>query len=74
MDYKAFYSEVAEWIIHVNQQAMTHSMDSNEFWAWVTSSMGELSNKYGNNKLVINQMSMLFMWLDDVYTEMKEGG
>lgn len=35
MDYKAFYAEVAEWIMQVNNQAVTHSMESNEFWAWL---------------------------------------
>ena len=72
MDYKAFYAEIANWIMQVNEMAMKHSMESEAFWTWVSQSMGEISNKYGNNKLVINQMSMLFAWLDDVYSDMKK--
>lgn len=72
MDYKAFYAEIANWIMQVNEMAMKYSMESDVFWTWVSQSMGEISNKYGNNKLVVNQMSMLFMWLDDVYSDMQK--
>lgn len=72
MDYKAFFAEIADWINQVNQRAMQHGMESNEFWSWVTGSIGEIANKYGNNKLVINQMVMLFEWLEDVYAEGKK--
>ncbi|MGE7113233.1 hypothetical protein [Lysinibacillus sp. NPDC047702] len=71
MDYKAFYAEVADWIMQVNQVAVQHGMDSNEFWNWVSSSMGQIANKYNNNKLVQKQMVMLFSWLEDVYAETK---
>lgn len=71
MDYKAFYAEIAEWIIQVNHMAGQHGMDSDDFWKWVTNSIGEISNKYGNNKLVIKQMTMLFTWLDDIYADMQ---
>jgi len=71
MDYKAFYTEVADWIMQVNQIAVQHGMDSDEFWNWVSSSMGKIANKYNNNKLVQKQMVMLFSWLEDVYAETK---
>jgi hypothetical protein len=67
MDYKAFYAEVAEWIMQVNQMAMKYGMDSDAFWNWVTTSMGEIAERYKNNPLVVSQMAMLFEWLDDVY-------
>ncbi|MEG0259432.1 MAG: hypothetical protein RR595_11360 [Lysinibacillus sp.] len=72
MDYKAFYAEVADWVLQVNHMAVQHSMESREFWDWVSKSMGEISKKYGNNKLVVRQMSMLFLWLEDVYASMKK--
>lgn len=71
MDYKAFYAEIADWILRVNEMAMKHTMESEAFWTWVSKSMGEIANKYGNNKLVISQMRMLFAWLDDVYSEIQ---
>lgn len=69
MDYKAFYAEIADWINQVNQQAAQHGIDSNQFWQWVTKSMGEIGNKYGNAKLVVKQMAMLYEWLEEVYAE-----
>lgn len=71
MDYKSFFAEVANWIMQVNQVAVQHGMDSDEFWNWVSRSMGELANKYNNNKLVQQQMIMLFSWLEDVYADTK---
>lgn len=72
MDYKVFYAEIADWILQVNQVAVQHGMDSTDFWNWVSSSMGVMANKYGNNKLVQKQMVMLFSWLEDVYAETKK--
>lgn len=71
MDYKAFYDEVVAWINQTNQLAVKHGMESSEFWTWVTRSTGELSNKYGNNPLVIKQMVMLHEWLDEIYFSRK---
>jgi hypothetical protein len=71
MDYKAFYSEVADWINHCNQMAMKNGLDSDAFWQWVARSLGELTNKYENNPLVSMQMTMLFQWLEGVYEDMK---
>lgn len=71
MDYKAFFADVLEWINQSNQLAMKYGMDSSDFWSWVTRSTGELSNKYGNNPLVIKQMVMLHEWLDEIYFSRK---
>lgn len=71
MDYKAFYAEIVDWINQCNQRAATHGIESDLFWKWVTQSMGEIGNKYGNTKLVVKQMSMLFEWLEDIYRESK---
>lgn len=73
MDYRAFFTEVAEWIYKVNDMATRHGMDSDEFWEWVMSSTSEISEKYKNNKLVLSQMTMLYLWLEDVYSELKRG-
>lgn len=72
MDYKTFFAEIAEWINQVNQMALQHGMESKEFWDWVSASIGKIGSKYPNNKLVINQMAMLFEWLEDVYAEGKK--
>lgn len=72
MDYQAFYSEIANWIMQVNQQATSLGMQSNAFWDWVMTSSGELGNKYGNTDLVIKQMLMLIEWLEEVYKKMQQ--
>jgi len=69
MDYLKFYMDVVEWINQVNQMAMKHGMDSNEFWNWAAKTTGELSDKYQNSKLVVKQMSMLYIWLEEIYEE-----
>lgn len=72
MDYKAFFNEIADWIYQCNQMAMKYGMNSENFWQWVATSLGELANKYGNNPLVKNQIAMLYGWLDEVYQGTKE--
>lgn len=71
MDYKAFYTDILEWIGQANQTAIQHGMHSEHFWAWVASSSGELCAKYQDNQLVIKQMMMLTEWLEDVYENPK---
>lgn len=67
MNYRAFYAEVADWINQSNQMAVKYGLDSQEFWKWVTSSTGEICDRYKNNPLVQKQMTMLFQWLEDIY-------
>lgn len=69
MDYKVFYQEVADWITQANQMAVKHGMHSDDFWNWVMDSTAAMSKKYENNKLVLNQMVMLFLWLEEFYAE-----
>lgn len=69
MDYQKFYNEVVEWINQCNQMAIKNGMDSDAFWSWVTSSIGEISNRYNNNQLVVKQLAMLFGWLEDIYVK-----
>lgn len=75
MDYQKFYNEIVQWINQANYMAVTHGIQSNEFWTWVTRSEGELCVKYNNNPLVIKQMVMLHEWLEEIYfTSKKKSG
>lgn len=69
MDYKKFYSEIADWIMQSNQAAMQYGMDSQEFWKWVMDSLAAICERYGNNSLVLEQAAMLHKWLNDFYVE-----
>lgn len=73
MDYKAFFAEVADWIMQANTMAINHGMDSEAFWKWVMDSTAAICEKHKNNKLVLDQMVMLFHWLEDFYAESTRG-
>lgn len=69
MDYKKFYLEIADWIMQSNQTAMKYGMDSQDFWWWVMDSLTDIAERYGNNSLVLEQVSMLHKWLNDFYVK-----
>ena len=69
MDYKKFYSEIADWILQSNQMASKHGMGSEIFWKWVMDSLAAICERYGNNSLVLEQAAMLHKWLNDFYVE-----
>lgn len=67
MDYNVFYDEVKAWISQCNQMAIQHGIHSNDFWIWITRSIGDICDKYDNNKLVVMQFAMMYDWLSDIY-------
>lgn len=69
MDYKQFYAEIADWIMQSNQMAQKYGIGNQEFWQWVMTSLADISERYGNNSLVLEQVSMLYKWLNDFYVE-----
>ena len=71
MDYKAFYGDVLTWIGQANQAAVSHGMESVEFWTWVTSSSSDICAKYQDHRLVIKQMLMMAEWLEEICEEVK---
>ena len=66
MDYKAFYAEIADWVLQCNQMAVQHGMNSETFWKWVMDSSVAICGKYGNSELVLKQMVTLYVWLEEV--------
>lgn len=50
MDVKAFYIELAEWVLTINQQAQNLTAD--EYWNYILVSAGALGKKYKDNPLV----------------------
>lgn len=69
IDIQAFYNEVVAWINQVNLLAGRYGIQSNEFWTWVARSIGDICEKYNNNPLVVKQMTMMYEWLDEIYTK-----
>ncbi|TGA95536.1 hypothetical protein E4665_17900 [Sporolactobacillus shoreae] len=72
MDYKKFFGDVADWVLEVNNKASSLGLDSDPFWKWIMQSSAEISERYENNKLVVNQMVMLVDWVQDIYRASKE--
>lgn len=72
MDYDSFFAEMANWTKAVNQMALTHTMESTEFWQWVTKSIGDIADYYGNTPLVQKQLTMMYLWLEEAYAASKK--
>lgn len=73
MDYKAFFSDVEQWIQAANQQAVKLGMDKPDFWDWVAESTSTLCRKYHDHRLAIKQMLTLVDWLEEVYESRRDG-
>ncbi|WP_080833232.1 hypothetical protein [Cohnella massiliensis] len=69
MDYKAFFTDVVDWISQANQAAARYGMENLDFWKWVADSCGTICLKYQDNRLVIKQMIMMTEWLEEVYNQ-----
>ncbi|MGT2833396.1 hypothetical protein [Streptococcus halotolerans] len=66
MNYIDFFEkEVPNWMRASNQKMQEFGFNTDPYWQWVVWSMGEICNKYNNDELVSNQMSMIFDWLDE---------
>lgn len=50
MDVKAFYNDLADWVLSINQQSQT--LGPTEYWEFILTTAGELSKKYDERPLV----------------------
>lgn len=50
MDVKAFYKDLADWVLTINQQAQKLTAD--EYWNYILVTAGALSKRYKDNPLV----------------------
>lgn len=50
MDIKAFYAELADWVMTINQQAQ--KLNQEEYWNYILVTAGALSKRYNDNPLV----------------------
>ena len=71
MDYDLFFQDVATWIKQSNHNQLSMGFGSDQFWDWVTTTSGELCNKYNNAPLVIKQFDMLVSHLEGAYKGME---
>lgn len=65
IDYIDFFSrEIPEWMARSNQKSQEVGFASDAYWLWVVSSISEICKLYNDDKLVTEQFSLLFNWLE----------
>lgn len=65
MNYIEFFSrEIPQWMQASNQKAQEVGFGSYEYWLWVVQSMGAIGNYYNDDELVLNQLGLIFDWLE----------
>lgn len=65
MNYIEFFEkEVPAWMRASNQKMQEVGFNTQAYWNWVVVSMAEISKKYGNDQLVMDQMGLILAWLE----------
>ena len=65
MNYIEFFEkEVPNWMRASNQKMQEVGFNTQEYWNWVVWSMAEISKKYNNDQLVMDQMELILAWLE----------
>ncbi|MCQ8265158.1 hypothetical protein NF419_04400 [Streptococcus suis] len=66
MNYIEFFEkEVPAWMRASNQKMQEVGFNTQAYWNWVVVSMAEISKKYDNDQLVMDQMGLIFNWLEE---------
>lgn len=69
MDIKAFYQDLAHWVITINQQSQKLTPD--EYWNYILVSAGALSKRYGENDLVKHIITAHIDFLEESWKKQK---
>ena len=66
MNYIEFFEkEVPAWMRASNQKMQEVGFATEAYWIWCVTSMSEISKKYNDDRLVLNQFEMIFDWLEE---------
>lgn len=60
----SFYNDLGKWVESINQKA---NLPQQEYWDYIVTSMGVLSDKYNNNPLVKEVLLFHFNYLESQY-------
>lgn len=71
MNIKAFYAELADWVLTINEQAQKLSPD--EYWNYILVSAGALSQRYNDNPLVKYIINAHIDFLEESWKKQKAG-
>lgn len=61
MDWKAFFTELTDWLNQANQK-----FNEPDFWDWVVNSLGELGNRY-DHPLARRFLSNVIAYLEGMH-------
>lgn len=65
MNYIEFFEkEVPDWMRASNQKMQEVGFNTQPYWNWVVQSMAEITKKYNNDQLVMDQMGLILAWLE----------
>ncbi len=65
MNYIDFFEkEVPAWMRASNQKMQEVGFNTQTYWNWVVWSMAEITKKYNNDQLVMDQMGLILAWLE----------
>lgn len=67
MDVKAFYNDLADWVLSINQQSQT--LGPTEYWEYILNTAGELSKKYNERPLVKAVLHAHIDYLEQAWKE-----
>lgn len=69
MDWQAVFSDINAWMQESNRTMQQHPITTDEYWAWLVRSIGDIGNKYDNHPLVLNFLEVLIKFQDDNYKQ-----
>lgn len=71
MNYIDFFErEIPAWMRASNQKMQEVGFATDAYWSWCVTSMADISAKYHHDRLVLNQLSILFEWLEEKASQM----
>ncbi|MGM7557120.1 hypothetical protein [Aerococcus christensenii] len=66
---KQFYKDLSDWVEKVNQKSK--ELNEKDYWQFVLTSIGELSDKYSNNQLVVRILLVHLEFLEEMSKQNK---
>lgn len=70
MDIKAFYTELADWVVTINQQAQ--KLNQEDYWNYILVSAGALSKRHGNTPLVKHLINSHIDFLENSWKQQRK--
>lgn len=70
MDWKSFFDDVQLLMTEANQTLTKFPLTSDDYWSWLFSRVGQVSEKYNNHPLVISMLNAVVKYQEDSLNQM----